>query len=115
MNDLTEESLGWHVPVKRFISRYWWVVLFVSLCGTIYGSSIRKKDEVIYSLDKQLSALQLQTQELMEVQQDLRLQIDSQSDPAWIQLTLMKVLGLVPEGQSKVYFYNEAPSSSSVR
>ena len=115
MNDLTEESLGWHFPVKRFISRYWWVVLFVSLCGTIYGSSIRKKEAIIHSLDEQLFALQQETQELVEMQQDLHLQIESQSDPAWIQLTLMKVLGLVPEGQSKVYFYSEAPSSTSIR
>jgi hypothetical protein len=107
-------DLAVHNPVKKFVSRYWWVILFVSLCATVYASSIRKKQEVIASLDQQLSNLESQTQELREIQQDLRLQIDSQSDPAWIQLTLMKVLGLVPEGQSKVYFYNEA-SSSAVR
>jgi len=112
MNDFAEEALGWQIPVKRFLSRYWWVVLFVTLCGTIYGSSIRKKEEIISALDDQLSLLQQERQELMTIQQDLVLQIDSQSDPDWIQLTLMKVLGLVPEGQSKVYFYNEAPSAS---
>ncbi len=108
MSNFTEEALGWHSPVKRFFFRYWWVVLFITLCGTIYGNSIRKKEEIISSLDEQLSLLQQEKQELMDLQQDLRLQIESQSDPAWIQLTLMKVLGLVPEGQSKVYFYNDA-------
>jgi hypothetical protein len=34
----------------------------------------------------------------------LLMQIHSQSDPAWIELTLMRVLGTVPENQTKVYF-----------
>lgn len=34
----------------------------------------------------------------------LELEIHSQSDPLWIQLALMKGLGLVPEGQRKVLF-----------
>ena len=41
---------------------------------------------------------------LLEEKEDLKLQINSQKDPAWIELTLMKGLGLVPEGQLKVYF-----------
>lgn len=36
--------------------------------------------------------------------EELLLQIRSQSDPAWIEMTLKKNLGLVPEGQVKVYF-----------
>lgn len=55
--------------------------------------------------------LSKQKQELMErrltalaIQQDLRQEINGQSDPAWVELTLMKGLGLVPEGQRKVYF-----------
>lgn len=32
------------------------------------------------------------------------LEINSQSDPAWVELMLMKNLGLVPEGQIKVFF-----------
>ena len=28
----------------------------------------------------------------------------SESDPAWIELTLMRVLGVIPEGTKKIYF-----------
>ena len=46
---------------------------------------------------------------LMQVRADvkkvnLERQIMSQSDPNWIALTLIRVLGVVPEGQQKVYF-----------
>ena len=40
-------------------------------------------------------------------QRDLKLQVASQSDPAWIELALIKGLGLVPEGYTKIY-YKEA-------
>lgn len=36
---------------------------------------------------------------------DLEMQITSQSDRAWIELLLMKKLGLVPEGYQKITFY----------
>ncbi|MCE2983850.1 MAG: hypothetical protein LW832_09830 [Parachlamydia sp.] len=48
--------------------------------------------------------LQKEKRTALKRQEDLQLQINSQSDPAWIELTLMKGLGLVPEGEQKVYF-----------
>jgi hypothetical protein len=104
---MDEEPFG--APPWRFVAKYWWVALFVCVCGTIYASSMRKKEDVISLLDAQLSKLQQESVELFETQQELLLQIESQSDPAWVELTLMKGLGLVPEGQSKVYFYHETP------
>ena len=48
---------------------------------------------------------QLKTYEpLGEKQEELRLQIASQSDPAWVELLIKKQLGMVPSGQTKVYF-----------
>lgn len=35
---------------------------------------------------------------------NLHLHINSQSDPAWVELTLIKGLGLFPEGHQKVIF-----------
>ncbi len=51
--------------------------------------------------------LNTQKEELLVEHEDLVLQIQSQSDPAWIQLTLMKGLGLVPDGQMKIFFQPE--------
>ena len=53
-------------------------------------------------------------QQLVDLKKDLRdveiqkeyltRQINSQSDPAWIEMVMKKELGLVPEGQVKIYF-----------
>ncbi len=88
-----------------FIVQSAWVVVFIAVCGGVYYQAAGKKDEVIASLDAHLSSLQVEKQTLLKQKEDLLLQVNSQSDPAWIQLTLMKGLGLVPEGQLKVYFY----------
>ncbi|MBS0604022.1 MAG: hypothetical protein JSS60_03180 [Verrucomicrobia bacterium] len=89
------------------IYQSWWVLLFIAACSVVYFNSIGKKNEVIASLDKHLGALEGEKASLLQEKEDLLLQINSQSDPAWIQLTLMKGLGLVPEGQLKVYFYSD--------
>jgi hypothetical protein len=92
---------------KGFVVQSWWVLAFISFCGFTYFHSVGKKNEVLAALDRHLDALCDEKASLLEVKEDLLLQINSQSDPAWIQLTLMKGLGLVPEGQLKVYFSGE--------
>lgn len=82
-----------------------WVLLFIAACGIIYFNALGRKNQVLAVLDQQLKALEVQQAMLLGEKEDLMLQIQSQSDPAWIQLILMKELGLVPEGQTKVYFH----------
>lgn len=57
-----------------------------------------------------LSAQKYEIAELIKGAQtrkkNLDMQIMSQSDPRWITLTLMRVLGVVPEGETKLYFKN---------
>lgn len=65
---------------------------------------MQKKEDECILLKKRLSNLHTEKSIALEEKEDLLLQIGSQSDPAWIQMTLMKGLGLVPEGQQKVYF-----------
>jgi hypothetical protein len=93
--------------LKGIVRQLWWVVLFISICSFVYCQAANKKNEIIGSLDGHLSQLSIEKARLLQEKQDLLLQINSQSDPAWIQLTLMKGLGLVPEGQMKVYFYSD--------
>jgi hypothetical protein len=90
----------------NIIINNWWMVLFVGVCAIAYAHASQKKDQVIASLDKHLTGLKNEKEALLQENEDLNLQVNSQSDPAWIQLTLMKGLGLVPEGQKKVYFCN---------
>ena len=92
---------------RSFIAQSWWVAAFLFLASGVYLHASAKKEVVLSQLDCHLAALQEEKAALVRDGEDLLLQVGSQSDPAWIQLTLMKGLGLVPEGQQKVYFHNE--------
>lgn len=98
---------------KKMISsifiRSWWVIAFVIACTIIYEQGLKNRDALYQQLTEQLMSLQKEKQAAMYHQQNLQLQINSQSDVAWVELTLMKGLGLVPEGQRKVYFYPDNP------
>lgn len=84
---------------------YWsWVILFLIACIYFYESALKKRDREYNKLYGQLQELQTFRDQARQEQKMLLWQINSQSDPAWIELTLMKVLGVVPEGQTKVYF-----------
>lgn len=89
---------------KGIVAKNWWALVFIFICGAVYINSASKKNEILMTLDQRLDALDCEKASLIEEKEDLLLQINSQSDPNWIQLTLMKGLGLVPEGQLKVYF-----------
>lgn len=77
-------------------------------CFLIYMQAMQKKGRVAHVLQEQLNMLSGEKEELLAQHEDLVLQIQSQSDPAWIQLTLMKGLGLVPDGQVKIFFQPES-------
>jgi hypothetical protein len=86
------------------VSRSWWVFLFLGLCYWLYSNEIQKKQKVYTTLQERLAEIEKEKDAACKVHEDLLLQINSQSDPAWIEMTLMKGLGVVPEGQVKVYF-----------
>lgn len=92
---------------KKILQRSWWVLLFIAVCFGIYSHAIHKKRETIASLKSYLQSLKEEKEALIQDQEELLLNINSQSDPAWIEMTLMKGLGLVPEGKTKVYFEKE--------
>ena len=96
------------VGIKSWVIQSWWMILFTGGCFFIYSQAMQKKSCIAKALQDQLEMLDQQKLELLAQREDLLLQINSQSDPAWIELTLMKGLGLVPEGQTKVFFQNES-------
>src|SRR5262245_42655366 len=82
----------------------WWVALLALFCLTLYEQGLRKKDKDYLLLSKQLSYLQSEKAEALKKRMDLQNQISSQQDPDWIELTLMKRFGMVPDGYQKVFF-----------
>jgi putative methionine-R-sulfoxide reductase with GAF domain len=93
--------------VNNFFIRSWWVLVFILLCLFLYERGLKKREEQYQQLYQQLAALLEEKEAVSKIQQNLREQVNSQSDLAWIEMTLMKGLGLVPEGEQKVYFYKK--------
>lgn len=85
----------------------WWVIAFIFACAIVYEQGLKERDDIYQQLTLQKQRLHKEKETALLLQENLQLQINSQSDPAWIELTLIKVLGLVPEGQKKIYFYTE--------
>jgi hypothetical protein len=85
----------------------WWVILFMLFCYMLYEHGMRARNKDFAKLNEHLSELKALKEKSLKTQEEYLLQINSQSDPAWVELTLMKGLGLVPEGQTKVYFFKK--------
>lgn len=90
--------------LQREIVHAWWVILFALFCFMYYEQGIKKRESDFIKLSEQLQILQEQKKEALALNQKLLLQINSESDPAWIELTLMRELGLSPKGSTKVLF-----------
>lgn len=55
-------------------------------------------------LTQQLAALEVKLSDELALKEQLELELASGDDPAWIELMLMKHLGLTPKGAIKVIF-----------
>lgn len=90
--------------LEDFFLHAWWVVLFFLISFAAYEQGCRRISQEYNSLLLQLHDLEQEKEKALLLQKDLLLQISSQQDPAWVELTLMKGLGVVPEGQQKAFF-----------
>ena len=91
---------------KAFSSTKWLIAIFIG-CGALYLHALWQKDRAYQQTASQLSSLEQDKQEALAQQEELRAEIESQKDPAFIEMILKRNLGLVPEGQVKVYFRQE--------
>lgn len=93
--------------LHSFFFRCLWTLLVLLFCYGFYLHGMHKKKQMRAELKNKVDVLENRLYAAIEKREDLLLQIESQSDPAWIELMLKKHLGLVPAGQTKVYFENE--------
>ncbi len=87
--------------------RIGWVMAFFAMTYLTYGFAKKNKIEEKDVLEGKIVALEEKKQYLLSEQEDLLLQINSQNDSSWIELVLMRELGVVPEKQIKVHFTKE--------
>ena len=80
-----------------------WVIAFVSISMVSFLHASKKKNEISEELHARINELSKVKRKIISENAELHQQLNSQSDPLWIEMTLMKGLGLVPEGQKKIH------------
>ncbi len=87
--------------------RYGWIALFWAICFGFYSQAMYKKSKTYSELQEKILDLESLKIRLKSEHENLALQIQSQNDPEWIEMILKQRLGVVSEGQMKVYFKKE--------
>ncbi len=99
-----KKSRNIYVVGLKYILSSWWVVCFLVVTYGLGLKSFEKKELSIAGLKAQVSLLANQKILATQKKLDLEKQIASRSDPAYIEMILMKHLGVVPEGHVKISF-----------
>ena len=90
--------------MKSWVLRSWWVIVFCTLCSAIFCQASHSRDQTRTELLGRIQIMQKEKMISMQENEQLNLQLQSESDPAWIETVLMKELGVVPEGWIKIHF-----------
>jgi hypothetical protein len=88
----------------RWLIQSWWmgVVLFVTF--GLYFQGMSRKGAIEARMLSDAGRLSTEITRVKQERRQLECELASVSDPEWIELVLMRKLGVVPEGQTKVYF-----------
>jgi len=92
------------VFIKLIFYKSSWVIFFALLCLMIYEHESISFDKEYNKLKNKQITLEVEKLAAIELNTELKSRINSQSDPAWLEIILIKGLGLVPEGQKKIIF-----------
>lgn len=90
--------------IEFALIKSWWVAFFILGVFFVYERCINSLDEKLASLQNQIKELSVNIDNEKKKQMNMLLELDSHKDPRWIEMTLIKGLGLVPEGQIKIVF-----------
>jgi len=83
------------------------VAAIIVICIFCYEMSMRTYKHEYSILSSHLKRLEEEKKQALNINSNLLLRVNSQSDPAWIELILIEGLGLCPEGHQKVVFAND--------
>jgi|GEM_PF-1441287 len=81
-----------------------WVMFVAIGCFSLYGEAMYKKSKTCAELRDKIQKVESLKRLLIEEREELTLELSSRDDDAWLEMVLKKRLGVVPEGQMKVYF-----------
>ena len=92
--------------LDELLLRSWWVYAFIIVNVVVFGVAIKQADHKYLKLKKTYHDLNQNKQLLKKSKERLSFQINSLEDQKSVELILKKELGLVSDGQTKVYFVN---------
>lgn len=78
--------------------------MFCLLAALFTSKGIKNRNAALSMLQHRLSEMQNEYLLAMQDKEDMMLQIASQDDPTWVELILLREMGVVPEGFLKVHF-----------
>ncbi len=93
--------------ISKELVRSWWVLAFAIVTFALYEQASCRLMKGIEKLSIRAQDLENAICKAEKKQTELRLQVASQNDPQWIELSLIMGLGLVPDGYTKIYYTNE--------
>jgi hypothetical protein len=88
------------------LNRSKWVFAFLACIACLTERTLKGARDEYQMLHKQWLELNEKKEAALLKQVELKSLINSESDPAWIELVLKRELGLTPEGQTKILFKN---------
>jgi len=86
------------------LRKWWWVAAFCVSAFVAYTHMMQRRTTDCQKMATRLIELEQETRLAREEKETLALRLASQDDPAWIELILLRQMGVVPEGFLKVHF-----------
>lgn len=91
---------------QQFVLRGGVTLTVLAIGAVVYAVSMNHKNKALHQMQEKLTLLEQEKAAALALQEELLLQIRSQSDPAWVEMLLKQHLGVVREGQEKVCFHD---------
>ena len=88
----------------KLISKFGFLIVFTFISLGCYGFASQQKEARYHELNQIVYELECQKEEAKREQELLTLRLNSLSDPEWVQMLLMRDLGVLPDGQIKIVF-----------
>lgn len=89
---------------QTFVIRSWWVILLLMIGFFLFDQTSYHQKKIQKQLEEKVSLLIQKKEKAIAVQEDLKLQIFSEEDPDYLEMVLIKKLGLIRDGQTKIFF-----------
>lgn len=111
MTQKNKRSKYFLAKVACQLVKSWWVFGFFVFVYILGLKSFKAKETLMLGLQRQVAFLTEQKDSAFKKKINLQQQIASQQDSAFVEMILMKKLGVVPEGHVKICFKKSSQDS----